>query len=265
MGRFLGWLLLAFLVYAGGAEATSHLLYGAEFHVEGPNSLSDVQDWIVLLWPVWLACLLLAPFMMWSLVKVLKPWSTRHARYVSWKESPRHWVSSLLAGRKRDRLHAEAVSALEAQRLRAEEERMAAQARALERARERARQRDATLSLRSSVKSRIPKDADDFESVCAEWVVNCGIDAQRTDKGPDGGLDVIGPDFAGQCKFHPSNKVGAPDVQQLEGAANQAGKRQKAFFHYGPGYTPQAIEAARSLGVQLWEMDVDRNTFRKVD
>ena len=118
--------------------------------------------------------------------------------------------------------------------------------------------------LRPGVRARMPRDADDFESASAEWVQSCGVNARRTPKGPDGGLDLIGPSFAGQCKFHPSNKVGAPDVQQLAGAARQAQKTDMAFFHYGPGYTEAAIEAARSLGVQLWEMDVDRNTFRKV-
>jgi len=121
-----------------------------------------------------------------------------------------------------------------------------------------------TPGLRPGVRARMPRDADDFESASAEWVQSCGVNARRTPKGPDGGLDLIGPSFAGQCKFHPSNKVGAPDVQQLAGAARQAQKTDMAFFHYGPGYTPAAIEAARSLGVQLWEMDVDQHTFRKV-
>ena len=270
--RKFGIFLLAATVWACGAEATSRNLYGTEFiATEGSNSLSDGQDWIVALWPVWVACLLLVPFLVWGaveLVKFLKPrfstaakWTMRHVRYVSWKKSPRHWIASLLAGRKRDRLHAEAVAQLERERA----YRAALEKAAATRRRNAERRRRANMGLRSSIKSRIPKDADDFESVCAEWVVKCGIDAQRTDKGPDGGLDVIGPNFAGQCKFHPSNKVGAPDVQQLAGAAKQARKQRKVFFHYGPGYTPAAIEAARSLGVQLWEMDVDQRTFRKVD
>ena len=263
MLRFLGWLFLAAMVYVLGAEATSHLLYGTEFHVEGgSNSLSDVQDWIVLLWPIWVlgTISLVVGALVWLVPKSPRAarWTFRHLRYI---KSPRRLKTQISEGRKRDRLHAEAVAQLEKERAR----KAAAEEAAATRRRNAERRRRANMGLRSSIKSRIPKDADDFESVCAEWVVKCGIDAQRTDKGPDGGLDVIGPNFAGQCKFHPSNKVGAPDVQQLAGAATQARKRQKVFFHYGPGCTPAAIEAARSLGVELWEMDVDQHTFRKVD
>ena len=263
MWRFLGWLFLAALVYVVGAEATSQVLYGSEFVVEGgSNSLSDVQDWIVLFWPIWVlgTAFLVVAALIWLVPKLpgAARWTVRHLRYI---KSPRRLKTQISEGRKRDRLHAEWVAQLEKERA----QKAAAEEAAATKKAEAERRRRANMGLRSSIKSRIPKDADDFESVCAEWVVKCGIAAQRTDKGPDGGLDVIGPDFAGQCKFHPSNKVGAPDVQQLAGAATQARKQRKVFFHYGPGYTPAAIEAARSLGVQLWEMDVDQHTFRKVD
>ena len=89
--------------------------------------------------------------------------------------------------------------------------------------------------LRDGVPVRMPRDADDFEAASAEWVTRCGVPVNRTAKGPDGGLDLLGLNFAGQCKFHPANKVGAPDIQQLAGAAQQARKQHKAFFHYGPG------------------------------
>ena len=119
--------------------------------------------------------------------------------------------------------------------------------------------------LRAGVRARVPQDADDFESVCAEWVTRCGIDVERTAKGPDGGVDIIGTDFIGQCKFHPAGKVGAPDVQKLVGAAVMKRKSTKAFFHYGPGYTPAAVEAARLTGVQLWRFDPTApQTFRQV-
>lgn len=124
--------------------------------------------------------------------------------------------------------------------------------------------RNAAKGLRAGVQVRPPKDADDFETVCAEWVKKCGVKADRTKKGPDGGLDLIGPDFAGQCKFHPANKVGAPDVQQLAGVALGEKKNKKAFFHYGPGYTPAAVEAARKTGVELWQFDPDAQTFRRI-
>ena len=124
--------------------------------------------------------------------------------------------------------------------------------------------RTAARGLRAGVQVRPPKDADDFETVCAEWVKKCGVQADRTKKGPDGGLDLRGPDFAGQCKFHPSNKVGAPDVQQLAGAALGEQKKTKAFFHYGPGYTPAAVEVARKTEVDLWQFDPDAQTFRRI-
>ena len=118
--------------------------------------------------------------------------------------------------------------------------------------------------LRSGVHARAPRDADDFETVCEEWVRRCGVDARRTPKGPDGGIDIFGPALAAQCKFHPSAKVGAPDIQRLAGAAQQAGKRHLAFFHYGAGYTAAALVAARSLRVDLWAFDPDRMTFDRV-
>ena len=117
---------------------------------------------------------------------------------------------------------------------------------------------------REGVRVRMPLDADDFESVTAEWLKACGVRASRTPKGPDGGLDVLGPTFAGQCKFHPSQKIGAPDIQQLAGAARQFGKSQIGFFHYGPGYTAAAITAAQRLGVTLWSLDPRSQTFRRV-
>lgn len=118
--------------------------------------------------------------------------------------------------------------------------------------------------LRNGAHIRAPRDADDFETVSAEWVRRSGVDARRTPKGPDGGLDVVGPNYAAQCKFHPSKKVGAPAIQQLAGAAAQAGKTEMAFFHYGPGYTAAAVTAARQLGVTLWVFDTRRVQFQSI-
>jgi len=108
----------------------------------------------------------------------------------------------------------------------------------------------------------MPNDADDFESVAAEWLQACGVQAQRTPKGPDGGLDLRGDGVAGQCKFHPSGKVGGPEIQQLFGASQGYGKA--IFFHYGPGYTDSAKQEARRLGVELWQLDPNAGTFRQV-
>ena len=115
---------------------------------------------------------------------------------------------------------------------------------------------------REGVKARMPLDADDFESVAAEWLRACGVQAQRTPKGPDDGLDLRGGGYAGQCKFHPSGTVGGPEIQQLFGAAHGYGK--PIFFHYGPGYTEAATRHAKRLGVSLWKLDPNAGTFRQV-
>jgi len=111
---------------------------------------------------------------------------------------------------------------------------------------------------------RMPADAYDFESVCAEWAVHAGFDVSLTRGGPDRGLDLIGSDFAGQCKFHPSQKIGAPDIRSFFGAATQAGKSTKMFFHYGPGFTQEAVLAAQELQIDLWSLDVSTATFEPI-
>ena len=118
--------------------------------------------------------------------------------------------------------------------------------------------------LKEGVQARMPMTADDFETSTAEWVRDCGVHASRTPKGPDGGLDIVGPDFAGQCKFHPSRKIDSTDVQQFYGAAEQAEKPNRAFFHYGPGYSDNAIQAAQALGIELWDLDPKQKKYRRV-
>jgi len=116
-----------------------------------------------------------------------------------------------------------------------------------------------------SSKCRIPKDSDDFEEVCAEWMrKNNFPDAQKTPKGPDGGIDVLSVDAVAQSKFHPSNKVSAPDIQALAGSRLQHRRRIALFFHYGPGYTDQAIEAARKTRVRLYQLDVKSRSMKLI-
>ena len=117
-----------------------------------------------------------------------------------------------------------------------------------------------------AARCRIPKDADDFESVCAEWMAKNGYpDAKRTAKGPDGGVDVVSARAVAQSKFHPSQKVGAPDVQALVGCRVQHQKQLAIFFHFGPGYTVQAIVSAKSTGVLLYELNVMTQSFVLVE
>ena len=116
-----------------------------------------------------------------------------------------------------------------------------------------------------SSRCRIPKDADDFEEVCAEWMRRNGFpDAQKTPKGPDGGIDVLSADAVAQSKFHPSSKVSAPDIQALAGSRQQHRRRIAVFFHYGPGYSDQAIEAARMTRVRLYQLDVGSRSMKLI-
>ena len=94
---------------------------------------------------------------------------------------------------------------------------------------EKRKRQEAIKKSKEVVKSsrcRIPKDADDFEEVCAEWMRRNGFpDAQKTPKGPDGGIDVLSADAVAQSKFHPSSKVSAPDIQALAGSRQQHRRR----------------------------------------
>jgi hypothetical protein len=112
--------------------------------------------------------------------------------------------------------------------------------------------------------ARIPKDADDFEEVCAEFSRLIFKDAIRTPKGPDGGVDVLGKEMVGQAKFHPSKKVVGHDVVALAGSRQRNKRKFGLFFHYGPGYSPDAIEAARDTDVILFSLDVDKSRFVRV-
>lgn len=113
----------------------------------------------------------------------------------------------------------------------------------------------------SEIAVRMPCDAYDFEVVCQEWASEAGYDVDVTSPGPDRGLDLVGPDFAGQSKFHPSQKISAPLIREFFGAATQAGKSVKMFFHYGPGFTAEALLAAQELGVHLWKLNVSTGKF----
>ena len=112
---------------------------------------------------------------------------------------------------------------------------------------------------------RMPRDADDFETVCAQWMRMAGFsDVRRTPKGPDGGVDVIASTAVGQAKFHPSQKVSAEAIRALVGSKIERGKDRALFFHYGPGYTPAAIDTAINTKVELYQLDVESQRFMRV-
>jgi hypothetical protein len=135
----------------------------------------------------------------------------------------------------------------------------------IEKAAERRRQRQIESMSVTHIRVRIPLDADDFETVCFEFLTKLGhTNAYRTAKGPDGGVDIGSDTAVGQAKFHPSQKVSAEPIRALAGARMQWKKREAFFFHYGPGYTPDAVEAAKQLRVRALQLDVNRRVFREV-
>ena len=112
---------------------------------------------------------------------------------------------------------------------------------------------------------RIPRDADDFEEVCAEWMRQAGFpNAQRTPRGPDGGVDVISLSAVAQAKFTPGHKVSSKEIRDLVGAKVQNNKMNALFFHYGPGYTNDAVKAAEDTSVQLFQFDTESQRFFKI-
>lgn len=77
------------------------------------------------------------------------------------------------------------------------------------------------------------------------------IDAQKTQDGADGGIDVESSEAAAQVKFY-ANPVGRPDIQRLLGAAHEY--RIPVFYSTG-GYTKEAMQYANRAGVALFKMD----------
>lgn len=218
-------------------------------YVEGAEKeISGLDAFWIFGWPLWVPVgLALASLLIWGAGQ--GAW-----RFGRWFFIRRHWTPEQWAENERKQKAKEREKAKAAQRK--------ASAEGLARTRAATTGTPANQPVRSAaVQVRPPRDADDFETVAAEWLRSQGFNAKRTPKGPDGGLDVVGSGVAGQCKFHPSSKVGSPDIQRLYGASQGHGKA--VFFHYGPGYTDAAVTEARRLGVERWEFDADRRTFRQ--
>jgi len=241
--------LLALIVYLAVGALVSWPLFEL-FNLDDESGLGLVFLWF---WPVWVALVIvlvsLVVVAIWWVLALVTSLESPSTRLLLLREAIRE---------RRDRLLAKK------ERVAAEQERVARERASAEEQQRQEAARAASRGPRNGVAARVPRDADDFESVCAEWLQRCGVNAARTAKGPDGGLDIVGPQHAAQCKFHPSNKVGAPEIQQLAGAAAQARKTEMAFFHYGPGYTDAAVTAAKQLGITLWVFDADRVQFRRV-
>jgi hypothetical protein len=108
-----------------------------------------------------------------------------------------------------------------------------------------------------------PENAYDFEFIAACWMKYWGIfDAQVTQASGDGGVDVLSSRFAAQVKFYSNAKVGRPEVQQLYGAALGRGL-EPLFFAYSSGYSNEALEWAKAVGVGCFTFQIasDRRGF----
>lgn len=108
---------------------------------------------------------------------------------------------------------------------------------------------------------RAPINAREFEIICANWMQLWGeIDAVATQFSGDGGLDVVSSNFGAQVKFFANAPVGRPDVQSLYGAASGNGL-QPAFFAYSSGYTDEALDWAKKVGMACFTFVPKGNNF----
>lgn len=80
-------------------------------------------------------------------------------------------------------------------------------------------------------------------------------DAKRTQEGADKGLDGVSELAAAQVKAR-QNPVGAPEIQQLKGAA---ANYEFLLFYSLSGYTAQALEFANISNVALFTFDRKNN------
>ena len=73
------------------------------------------------------------------------------------------------------------------------------------------------------------------------------------------GVELVGPDFAGQSKFHPSQKLGASLIREFFGAVKQARKSVIIYFQCGPGVHISKLNVSNGDFVQAsYEIDDGR-------
>lgn len=103
----------------------------------------------------------------------------------------------------------------------------------------------------------------DFEQQCARIMRGNGdYDAEVRSGTNDGGIDVESGRTVAQVKRQTA-VVGRPVVQQLYGAAQDAGKA--AEIYTTSGYTREAIAFARRTGVRLFVVDEQHGNASRVD
>lgn len=87
------------------------------------------------------------------------------------------------------------------------------------------------------------------------------LDARVTNRGPDGGIDVIASGAVAQVKWH-INPVGRPDVQRLYGARGNRHNLRMLFFA-AIDYTASAVAYADEVGIALFIMPSDGTLVAK--
>lgn len=97
---------------------------------------------------------------------------------------------------------------------------------------------------------RSPQDAED---AAAEWMRYWGFeDAETTERGADGGVDVRSSQAIAQVKAH-MVPIGRPDLQRLHGIA--VTEHKMPLFFSLMHYTPQASEWADGVGMPLFRFN----------
>lgn len=100
----------------------------------------------------------------------------------------------------------------------------------------------------------------EFEQIITGLLQRMGFRAEMTKASGDGGIDIVAtldlPIFGGkylfQCKcFQPGNLVGAASVREFYGAVNADQEAVKGVLITTSGFTPQALEFARGLPLEL--------------
>ena len=92
------------------------------------------------------------------------------------------------------------------------------------------------------------------EELAAWHMKYLGFDNVKvTSPGIDGGVDVVSAGASAQVKHFSRSPVGAPQIQQLRGAAHAT---QWSIFYALSGYTAAAQRFAEGAGVALFEYDI---------
>lgn len=107
------------------------------------------------------------------------------------------------------------------------------------------------MSMSRQIASR-----QDAEHLAAEWMREHGFaDARVTQRGADGGVDVLSSKALAQVKYQ-TNYVGRPLLQRLLGARGVAQDKHLLFFT-GSSYTATARNYADTTSIALFTYELD--------